>query len=86
MSGSETVISKWHSFGLQLGVSNGVLNGIQTPGSACYVRDHLREMLERWLNKNPPPKIQDIIAVLGDLGNNALAKTLEEEYQGNHQH
>ena len=84
------VIAKWHSFGLQLGVSPDVLNQFERPAAACYVRDYLREVLERWLSKNPnpPPKIQDIITVLGGptLRNNALAQALETEYQGNHQY
>ena len=73
--------ANWHAFGIQLGVPHATLATFTTINS--FVRRYLEIVLERWLSKDPPPTIQDIIIALRQMDNNRLAMELEDKYQGN---
>lgn len=75
------IAANWHAFGIQLGVPHATLATFTTFNS--FVRRYLEIVLERWLDKDPPPTIQDIITALRREDNNRLANKLEEKYQGN---
>lgn len=75
------IAADWHAFGIQLRVDYSKLATFKAFNS--FVRRYLEIVLERWLGKDPPPKIQDIITALRQEDNNRLAMQLEEKYQGN---
>lgn len=80
----QPIAAEWHAFGIQLGDDYNILNQFTTYDS--FVRRYLEIVLERWLQKTPPPTIQDIITALRkpSFRNNKLASKLEEQYKGNH--
>ena len=77
------VTAQWYAFGIQLGVSTATLDTFKT--AECYVQHYLSVVLKRWVRKDPPPKIQDIITALRKpvIENKRLASDLEEKYKGN---
>ena len=77
------ITARWYEFGIQLGVESFRLQQFQTYTS--NVRFYLNQMLQVWLQKDPPPTIPDLIAALRShvLSHNGLADKLEKDYKGN---
>ena len=81
----DPITSKWHAFGIQLGVKPDKLQELETHKTSP-VRDYMREMLECWLQKSTSATMQDILNALRKpvLGEMRLSKELEKKYKGTH--
>lgn len=78
------VTAMWYLFGIQLGVEPSRMEAFQS--YSLDVRHKLSGMLQLWLQKDPPPTIQDLLKALRSktIRNHRLAAKLERTYEGKH--
>ena len=77
-----SVCHKWYNIGVQLEISTFQLKSIERKSSDSM--DQLRDTLDYWMSNDPSPSWRHLVDVLKapSVGENRLAKAIEEKYCG----
>ena len=77
-----SVCHKWYNIGVQLEVPTFQLKNIEKKSSDLM--DQLRDTLDYWMNSDLSPSWRNLVDALKapSVGENRLAKEIEEEYCG----
>ena len=77
-----SVCHKWYNIGVQLEVPTFQLKNIER--KSCDSMDQLRDALDFWMSKETSPSWRHLIDALKapSVGENRLAKEIEEQYCG----
>ena len=73
----KSVIDKWFSFGVQLGIHTEILNRIEMKPQGMDLQRCLTEVLDCYLRSDPDPSWEKIIAALEKIDERRLASTLK---------